>query len=310
MFDAPQRRAVSYIAACALSLRVGERMPNITDIRERIGVGAGTIQTAFRQLQEQDVVRIDTQKRRGTFLVERDVRALWRASELGPLVIAMPLPSAWEFYGLAAGLQAEFDRLGVPVSLIYAHGSTERLQNLAAERAGIVVMSAFAAARQSDSHAGLLIAHTLPPGTYYAQDSVVIMSRFPPGQLPPDARVGIDPKSIDHSSLTRAEFPDSSYVEVSYAQLPLAIRRGIVDAAVWHRSALWLSLDDQGLQTSPLTRPEAKEIADATNSACLVVNDWQTPVVGVLRDVSMEQLAKIQSDVVDGVLTPDGAIGL
>jgi hypothetical protein len=304
MFDAPQRRAVAHIAAAALSIRIGERLPNIVDIRTDIGVGAGTVQTALRQLQAQGVIQIDTQKRRGTFLVERDTAALWRASELGPVIIAMPLPSAWEFYGLAAGLQAEFERLGVPISLIYAHGSTERLQSLVAERASIVVMSAFAAEQQRKNFPDTRVATHLPAGTYYARDSVLIMSRNPLDELPSDARIGIDPNSIDHASLTRAEFPDSKYVEVGYAQLPLALRKGVVDAAVWHRSALWLSLDDQGLKTSQLTRPAAQAIADATSPASLIVKEGNLPVIGILRDIDLDRVVKIQSDVVEGVLSP------
>jgi hypothetical protein len=300
----PQRRAAAYIASAALSIRVGDRLPNISNLRIDVGVGAGTVQSALRQLQTQGALQIDTQKRRGTFLVQRDVAMLWSISDLGPLVIAMPLPSAWEFYGLASGLQAELDRLGVPVSMIYAHGSTERLHSLTAGRADIVVTSAFAADRQLEQFPGTRTVFRLPPGTYYGRDSVVVMSRVPLSQLGDDARIGIDPNSVDHSSMTEAEFPDRPYVRVSYSQLPLALRRGAVDAAVWHRSALWLSLDDQGLQTSPLTSRIAQEIADATSPAALIVRDSQTPAASVLRDIDLDRVVKLQSDVVEGILSP------
>jgi hypothetical protein len=138
---------------------------------------------------------------------------------------------------------------------MYAHGLKQRIQAVGEHHGHVAVTSAAAVRAELEAAGDLRIAAQLPIGTYYATDSVVVMARTPHAELPPPERlrVGIDRLSADHTWLTEAEFPSATYLNVSYAQLPTALRQGTVDAAVWHRTALGLSLDDQALITWDLT---------------------------------------------------------
>lgn len=298
----PHRRATAQIASTALATPLGDRLPNITELRETVQVGTGTVQTVLRQLQEQGAMSLDTQKRRGTFLVAKDIGALWRASGASVLNIVMPLPSAWEFLGLSAGLQAEFERLGIPISIMHSHGSTNRL-SLLNRGPGMAVMSAYAAERQAPT-SETVTAVNLPAGTYYAQNSVVVLSRRTRSEVPDDARVGIDPNSADHLNLTKAEFPDRDYIDVSYPQVPVALRKGLIDVAVWHRTALWLSLDDQMLRTSQLQQHSAIDIAEKTSAGAFVARKQDGVTLGILREISLDRVITTQAELIEGRLAP------
>jgi hypothetical protein len=302
--ETPQRRATTHIARRVLGLRPGDRLPNIYELRTEIGVGTGTVQSALRELQTREAVTLKPRQRHGTIVVGRRVDVLWRSAELGSLVVILPLPNSWEFQGLASGLRAELDHLGVPSTLMYAHGSEQRATAVRESHGHVAVMSLAAGLFWQDRAGDIGVGLELPPATYYAADSVLVMASLARRDLPERPRVGIDRLSVDHTRLTEAEFPDADHVEVSYAQLPVALRRGAIDAAVWHRTALGLSLNDQGLRTWPLARPEALAVSDGLSAATLVVRGDDAASGGVLAELDIDRILAVQRSVVHGELLP------
>jgi hypothetical protein len=207
--------------------------------------------------------------------------------------------------GAASGLRAELDRLAIPSVQLYAHGSKQRIQAVR-EHHGHVAVTSAAARAELDTADDLRVAAQLPAGSYYATDSVLVMSRTPLEELPAPERlrVGIDRLSADHTWLTEAEFPAATYVDVSYAQLPTALRQGTVDAAVWHRTALGLSLDDQALITWDLTEPRARQITDELAAGALTIREDDGPAQGVVDELDRTRLLNIQRGVVLGEVLP------
>ena len=218
-------------------------------MRVSIGVGAGTIQKALLELQNDNLVTLASKQRQGTFIVEKDLGGLWSSAGLHSLSVIMPLPLSWEFQGLATGLRAALDEHNVPSSFVFGHGSTQRSKALSDTLFHVAVMSTHAAKKIIATKPAFYIHTTFAPGSYYAADSVIVVARAPRDQLPEKLRVGIDRLSIDHAALTQMEFPHSPYVDVSYAHIPAALINGVCDVAVWHHSAFGLSLNHQELTT-------------------------------------------------------------
>ena len=165
-------------------------------------------------------------------------------------------------------------------------------------------MSQGAAERWTAENSGITTHATLPPGSYYASESVLVMARASRQELGGDLRIGVDRLSVDHTLLTKAEFPNHHYVDVSYAQVPSALTRGLIDAAVWHRTALGLSLDDQGLIAWPLEQPSARTLSEGINSAAIVVKTSDEATRAVLRELDAERLLELQRSVVAGDVLP------
>jgi hypothetical protein len=302
--ETPQQRAMAGVALTILTTEIGSRLPNIDQFRSNIGVGAGTVQKALQDMQQNGWVTLDPKPRQGTFLINRRSGELWRTAGLPTLSVLLPLPNSWEFQGLATGLRSELDRLGIPSTFLYGHGSEQRVAALQNGLAHIAVMSLGAAERWTAENESVSTHSVLPPGSYYAADSVLVMARASRQELGNDLRIGIDRMSVDHTLLTKAEFPNHQYVDVSYAQVPSALTRGIIDAAVWHRTALGLSLDDQGLIAWPLEQPASRALSEGINSAAIVVKTTDEATKGVLREVDLDSLLGLQRDVVAGDVLP------
>jgi len=302
--ETPQQRASAGVALTILTTEIGARLPNIDQLRSSIGVGAGTVQKALQDMQQNGWVTLDPKPRQGTFLLSRRSGELWRTAGLPTLSVLLPLPNSWEFQGLATGLRSELDRLGIPSTFLYGHGSEQRIAALRNGLAHIAVMSRGAAERWTAENHGISTHIVLPAGSYYAADSVLVMARASRQELGSELRIGIDRLSVDHTLLTSAEFPNHHYVDVSYAQVPSALTRGIIDAAIWHRTALGLSLDDQGLIAWPLEQPASRTLSEGINSAAIVVKANDEPARGVLRELDVERLLELQRDVVAGDVLP------
>ncbi|MDQ0921809.1 hypothetical protein QF038_000317 [Pseudarthrobacter sp. W1I19] len=302
--ETPQQRAMAGVALTILTTDIGSRLPNVDKFRSSIGVGAGTVQKALQDMQQNGWVTLDPKPRQGTFLISRRSGELWRIAGLPTLSVLLPLPNSWEFQGLATGLRSELDRLGIPSTFLYGHGSEQRITALQNGLAHIAVMSLGAAERWTAKHEDISMQTVLPPGSYYAAESVLVMARASRQEVGEDIRIGVDRMSVDHTILTKAEFPDHKYVEVSYAQVPSALNRGIIDAAVWHRTALGLSLDDQGLIAWPLEQPASRTLSEGINSAAILVKTTDQATKGVLREIDVNGLLEIQRGVVAGDVMP------
>ena len=300
--ETAQTRARRGVADVLLATPTGERMPNVDEMRSSIGVGVGTIQKALNDLRDRGRVEFESRPRYGTVVLSKEIGPLWTDSGRPALSVLLPLPNSWEFQGLATGLRSEFDRLEIPSIFLYAHGSKERVEALRTRLAHIAVMSLGAARRQTEDD--LIIHSGLPVNSYYAAKSVLVIARAPRAFLPEPLRIGIDRHSPDHAWLTEAEFPGGKYVDVSYAQMPSALSHEAIDAAVWHRTALGLSLDDQGLIAWPLEKPEAKRLSETLSSAAFVICDGDAATAGVLDSVRTEQILRLQQGVVGGDVLP------
>lgn len=297
-------RAACDIARVITRLRLGDRIPTVDALRDTLGVGTGTVQSALRQLQQTGAVVLRPQQGRGTYIVRRDLGTLWRLAELGNIVGLLPLPNSREFQGLVSGLRTGLEDAELPLALMYAHGSQRRFEALRTGRADFTVMSARAAESHLELGDPIDVILQLGPGTYYAQDSVVVMACGPRESMPANPRVGIDPDSYDHTLLTKAEFPAGHYVAHSYGLLPSAIRAGKIDLAVWHRTALGLSLADQGLVTWPLARPAALELAESLSGAAVVIRRHDENLRTAFDEVDANAVREVQQAIVDGEVIP------
>lgn len=299
----PQQRALAGLARLVLETPIDGRLPNVADLRELLSVGTGTVQKSLVELQTSAGVVLDSKQRHGTFLRERDFASLWSIAGLAPLRVLLPLPNSWEFQGLASALRAELDAVGVPATSFYAHGSTERAASVKTGVAQVAITSLHAAKRLVAETPSLAIASSLPGGTYYAPNSVLVLARAAREQTGPAPRIGIDSLSDDHTALTHAVFPSANLVPVSYAQIPAALSRNLIDAAVWHRTALGLSLEDQHLTTWDDVADVA-EFSPDYGAAALMTGVDDILTTRVLGALDFTRLLERQRNVIDGDVLP------
>lgn len=292
---------MAIVARRLMAAEAGKQIPTISDLAAESGTGTGTVQAALKSLTDGGAVTLTRHGHRGTTLVERDLARLWAAASRGPVTGILPLPGSIEFSGLATAVVDAFDQAEVPLTLAFRLGSTKRVDFLAGDGADFMACSV-GYARTLDPE--LFEFLDLGPSTYYTPDSVAVITRS--GERPgPNSRVAIDHQSHDHALRTEAEFPDAELVECAYPQIPDLIVRGVVDAAVWHRTSSSPLLTATGLSIHPLTRPAPAKSDELARAALVTQIRTRSPAWALLSSViDPISVQKIQNEVINSERVP------
>jgi YhfZ C-terminal domain/Helix-turn-helix domain len=284
----------------------GQRLPTVVDYQERLGVGSGTIQSRIGALKAIGAIELAAHGHRGTYLVGRDVSELWHLARLGPLRGVMPLPEALEPVALAAGLRQEFERLGIPLELLYLRSAERRAQQVREGAAHFAVMSSVAAewAIANDKTDWFVLG--FGPQTYHRQGGMIVIERAVDSQTAV-RRVGMDRASHDHALMTEAEFPAREgfeHVPYPHRRLLEGVVEGMLDAAVWHQTVLPVPLAAMGLTERPLSRPEAISIMEQTSHAVLIAPRAMTTTTNVLAECDLSVVRDLQNEIAHSGVLP------
>jgi YhfZ C-terminal domain/Helix-turn-helix domain len=309
MQRAPLAGEISLLAALARDLigrQPGERIPTVIEYQEQLGIGSGTVQARLRTLESIGAIELRARGHRGTVLVGRNLANLWTLGQVGPISGVLPLPEAFEPVSLAATLRRAFQQIGIPVELMYLHGSAGRVDLVREGRAHFTVLSEPAAATATDTDHARWLSRDLGPESYHRESSIVVL--VGPG-VSDDAivRVGIDPDSPDHALLTRLEFPpEQGYLlrPHRHTRLPAAVAQGQIDAAVWLRTALAIPLSAVGIVSRSLRVPAAVEANRALSRARLIAQLDNLPVAGVLRALDVSGVRSVQEEILASDVLP------
>jgi hypothetical protein len=288
------------VAQHLLGLPLGSQMPTTSELAAAAQAGLGTIQTALRSLEADDVIATTAHGGQGRRLVTRNLPALWAATGRGALTGVLPLPYSSEFSGLATALTQLAEERGLALQLLFRQGNSNRLQFLRSMRVDFTVMSVVAAkgARRAVSY------RPLGDYTYYGRDAVVVIT--PVGREPDlDGPIPVDRKSFDHTALTEAEFPDAKLVHRSYLLIPELVARGEFGAAVWHQTSSSPLLTASGLAIHPLHKPSPAGDTGLSRAA-LVWRAGDEGVAAVLGEAfGTSQIEEIQREVMAGARIPE-----
>lgn len=286
--------AIKAVSRAILGLEEAGRLPTTQELQASVGVGAGTIQKAFGLLEDLGAVSTRARGHKGRFVEHRDLGQLWRFADLSAVRAVLTPPGAHEVYGLVRGLRDEFDRIGVPLEIVHVRGGEERIEFLRAnEHAFAVISAGLAGSVSPDSGFELM---RLGRGTYYADGSILRLTR--PGVEVSDAatRLGIDPRSHDHRIISEAEFgplDDRITVPVPFPQVPRALLEGRIDAGVWHEMLLVVSPELAGIAVTPLTEHGEASVEGLTHAVVVRRTD-DACLAAVLSAISWSEVERVQ----------------
>lgn len=300
----PRRQAVAaaLVARRLISIPEGERIPTVAELAAESGTGTGTVQAALKLLTDDGAIKLSRRGHLGTIMVERDLGRLWGAASPGPVIGILPLPGSIEFSGLATAVSAAFRKAEVPLNLAFRLGTRVRIEFLTSGAADFIACSlAFAQTLEPGRFATL----DLGPATYYTLNSVCVVTRA--NETPdPRGRVAVDRLSHDHEARTEAEFPEAQMIECPYPQIPSALLRGEVDAAIWHRTSSSPIEVASGLAIHEVARPEPAMAEELSHAVLLTLNDSSSPARALLEEVvDPGQAAGIAADVIAQKRVPE-----
>src|SRR5918998_3621540 len=97
------------IARDLMPLDAGRKVKTTSEYARLLRAGQGTIQKAFRRLEDMQAIALDSRGHLGTYLAEKDLGRLWAISGMGIVTGVMPLPDSREYEGIATALAHLFD---------------------------------------------------------------------------------------------------------------------------------------------------------------------------------------------------------
>jgi hypothetical protein len=301
---------VQLLARDIVCREIGERMPTSIQYQELIEVGSGTVQKGLRVLENAGAVSLRARGHQGTFIVDRQVGPLWAIAGLGAVTGVLPLTDCTEGWGLAAGLREQFDGLGIPLQMLYLHGSSRRLRMVREGRADFALLSRGAREGARDGGADeQWIELDLGEHSYYSHASMVVLLRPHLVEAVPGAirTVGIDPDSPDHTQLTLAEFPESAgyeYQAHDHSRLLVAVAEGRMDAVVWHRTSLLIPPELAGIGVRSLQRREALDLLESLGRGVLLASNGKRELGAVLRHLDVARIRDTQARLLRNEIAP------
>ncbi|GGM38567.1 transcriptional regulator [Paraliobacillus quinghaiensis] len=289
--------AAKKIAKELIQIDEGQRIPRVEDFVNQLSMGRGTVQGAYKVLEEIDAIQLESRGHLGTFLRTKKVQLLKEVAGIGPLMGAMPLPYSLFYEGLATGLIEVSESLIYPINLAYMRGAKQRQEALISRRYDFVVMSQLAAELEMEHNRNLQIALNLGPRTYVTKHQI-FMSDSSNDFIKSGMRIGVDHTSIDQSKLTllECEGMDVELVAVTYMQLFEKLVNGDLDAAVWNS-------DDartfKKLKRVDFRSEKAKAIAEKASTSVVLIEKDRTDVLDYLLELNKEKVIEIQQLVIN-----------
>jgi YhfZ C-terminal domain len=289
------------LAGYLFTVAPGEQLSPIRILAERFRASVGATQIALASLAESGAVDLDSRPGRGAVMLERHIGRLYAATDEGPLLVAMSLPSTERINGLATAIRSGLDGGGVEAYLSFIRGSRPRIAALAQARCQVAVMSRLAAEALVGEQLEILL--TLPPGTFVREHRVFSAAG---ADERPIRRVAIDRTSYDFEQLTVLEFgQEVEYVPLNYLQAVREIEAGHVDAAI-------LDVEDAMMRYPPdmpsraLSARTTRLLAGSNTSAALVGRRGDVATGEVVRAcIDPAALAGVQREVIEGRRAPE-----
>jgi hypothetical protein len=251
-------------------------------------------------LQQHGIVELESRGHQGTYLIAVQRYTLWKLIHPRDIVGAMPLPYSIRYEGLATALSEAFRQAEIALNLIYVRGAATRLRTLSEGRADFIVMSAFAVEEALKEGHDIKILLNLGTETYVSKH-VLVFREHGHQEIRDGMRVGIDPQSLDQTHFIQriCAGKQVEMVEIGYMQLPVALRRGLIDATIWNQ-------DELQRYSDLYIAPSEKIAGNQSNTEACIVTASNNSGLMFLMDGFLEiaKLQQIQQDVVSGSRIP------
>lgn len=318
MLQSPYRKewsASTSIAKSFIGTSVGSRIPTVKEYAELFSCSRGIVQNALAFLEERNVIVLEKQGKKGTFLIEKNEKALFACSGLTNLTASMPPPLNLHLAGLATGICQGMNRCEIPFTFAFVQGAKNRAEALLRGSYDFVVTTQYSAKVQMAKYEELEIAFPFI-GCEYSLPYKLYINKPGKAQIEDGMTIAVDPTSSDQIELTRQVCADK---KVHIIEMPLissvyAFYKGEVDCIIFRDG---LEDSSQNLLNSALQHEHCipKSQISVLPLHSDKINEMQIPVAlvsrknygidGILKNyISDGAVSDIQKNVLSGKMAP------
>ena len=318
MFENPYRKdwyVSTSIAREIIGLKVGDRLPTISDYCQVFDCSRGIVQNALMMLQENKAIEIDKQGKKGSFLLLKDEEKLVEYSGLSHITASMPPPLNIHSAGLATGICQGISRFKVPFTFAFVQGSKNRVDALKRGVYDFVVTTLYTAKEVAALNPEIEIAFPFAECEYSPPYKLYINRPNLTG-VQDGMSVAIDNSSSDHAKLTKivCEGKHVKLVEMPFIAAIVAFYTGQVDCMVFrdgienvNENLLNFALKNEKCISTANTSKIPIMHSDAADMQIPValINRNNYGIAGILKNyLSGELVGYIQNRVLNGQMAP------
>ena len=304
IFSSKTAHTQQKLAEILLSCKIGDKIPTFSFLHDELKVGTGTIQSALKDFEQEEIIKLKAQPHYGTILISKDIKKLWGFLPNRHLVGLFPEPLSLEMRGLAMGIREALNDLNIPLVIVYGYGSAIRFDRILSKKSkeDFVVSSLASAKDRKVISPKLKIALKFNSYTFYKKDGLLLLEKQGiENRLVSNIRVGLDDSSYDQSILTKEIYPNAEYIPVKYSNVPFEILNQNIDCAVWHRTQNEKYLQKTSIDSIKIQQNFLKNVSlEEISKAVISVNSDNCLIIELLRNINVEKIQYFQKQVVEG----------
>jgi biotin operon repressor len=283
-----------------LRYSIGDRIPTVSQLTDKLEIARGTIETAMKTLQSNDALYIESRGHLGSYLTKKNTHILLQYAGINSLVGAMPLPYSKKYEGLATGLISAADNsYSIPITLGYMRGAKNRIAMVTEKRYDFAVVSKYAAKEFTKQYGKIMVVKEFGPHTY-CSEHVIIFHDPKENSIRSGMKIGIDSDSIDQKNMTErvCKGKNVSFIPVQYSTLLERVIDGDLDATVWNKDEI---ID----KVSSIKYKEIKHTDDDDTAAVIVTSSDRPEISLLLKEIiNVDTVLNIQKLITEGKITP------
>ncbi len=290
-------QAIVNISKVFLEVNIGDRLDTIPKYSEKFGLSVGTIQKAFRFLEDEKFVTLEKKGHLGTIVKNIKYEKLLNYAGIDKLVCVMPLPYSKRYEGLATGLKKSFSDKKIEFYFAHMGGAGIRIDFLETGIYDFAITSKLAAEQAIKLGKKIEISFEFGKNSYV--ESHVLLKAHKNAIK----KVGIDPKSQDQVLLTMDYFKDKNdieLIEIDYNKIPELLKRNIIDATIW-------SLDEIKEKNMKIEYEELNnnELVNLANEAVLITTKNDSTLKNIVKKIiDKNYILNVQNEILEDKIYP------
>ncbi len=124
-----------------LLLNINDKILSVKEYANKYSVGTGTVQAALTELKSIGAIELNPCGTLGTFISKIDICKLCEVSGYGPFLGLLPLDNNINIKGLATGIYECFVIANLPIHILFARGSANRISIMTRDKCDFIVLS-------------------------------------------------------------------------------------------------------------------------------------------------------------------------
>ncbi|MEG0659549.1 MAG: GntR family transcriptional regulator YhfZ [Anaerorhabdus sp.] len=290
---------IIFLSKLFIQMDIGTRIPTFEELSNEIGVARGTIQNSLKILHDAKAIIIKPKGHMGSYLVEKNGKALIQMADIRSFLGAMSLPYSKTYEGLATGLiscmQNEYE---IPVSMAYMRDAVKRIDEMVKGNYDFTIVCKGSAEKAIKAGKPVLTVIDFGPKTYLSAH-VLLFSNSKAKDIEDGMRVGLAKGAREQNKWTKRMCKGKNvvFVNLDYSKIITALKMKEIDATVWNKD----EINDTLIQMNTKPIQSTKE----DTSAVLMVSKNRPELVKLFKEIiDVEEVKKIQQEVIKENIPP------